>query len=191
LRKLPFAHLVKAITFGWYCQFLVVSADAQTSPIGSWNMINVRAEFSLNWSAFLEGQIRSLRYYDHFNYHEVKAGLVYRVNPQLRVTLAAGKYDTYREGGDFLLPKNNDEFRIWPQVLLTQSLGKFILEQRGRYEMRFAKNGYRNRFRYRLGLQYPFGKKTRGFQPFQIGISDELFLRTKSLISKETACSSL
>ena len=74
-----------------------------------------------------------------------------------------------------MLPKNNDEFRLWSQLLLTQQLGKFIVEQRGRVEMRFTKSGYRNRFRYRLGLNYPFGKNTKGFKPFQFSVSNEIF----------------
>jgi long-subunit fatty acid transport protein len=74
-----------------------------------------------------------------------------------------------------VLPKNNDEFRIWPQIVLSQSIGKFTIEQRYRAEMRFTSNGYRNRFRYRLGLSYPFGEEKNGYKPFQINASNELF----------------
>jgi len=42
--------------------------------------------------------------------------------------------------------------------------------------MRFSTNGYRNRFRYRLGVNYPFGKNTHGFKPFQLSVSNEIFL---------------
>jgi hypothetical protein len=91
------------------------------------------------------------------------------------LTLAAGHYDTYKEGGDFILPKNVSEFRIWPQVTLTQSIGKIKIEHRYRFEFRFTDNGYKNRLRYRLGLAYPFGKDKRGFKPFQINVNDELF----------------
>ena len=45
--------------------------------------------------------------------------------------------------------------------------------------MRFTSNGYRNRFRYRLGLSYPFGKSKKGYQPFQISGSNELFFTDK------------
>ena len=45
--------------------------------------------------------------------------------------------------------------------------------------MRWTSNGYRNRFRYRVGASYPFGKTIENFQPFQIGISNELFFTNR------------
>lgn len=95
------------------------------------------------------------------------------------MTLGAGSYQTYKEGGNFLLPKNNDEFRIWPQITLSQTIGKLKIEQRYRAEFRFRNIGYRNRFRYRLGISYPFGKETIGYKPFQIGVSNEIFFTNK------------
>lgn len=153
----------------------VLSIFAQNNSLGSWNIIHFKGSLSKKLSYFAEAQIRSLKYYNDFHYHEFKGGITYEINGQLRASVATGKYDTYREGGDFVLPKNNDEFRLWPQLLLTQKLGKFILEQRGRVEMRFSKNGYRNRFRYRLGLNYPFGKNDKDFNPFQLSASNEIF----------------
>jgi hypothetical protein len=41
--------------------------------------------------------------------------------------------------------------------------------------MRWTSNGYRNRFRYRLAVSHPFGKKEGGSQPFLATISNELF----------------
>lgn len=95
-------------------------------------------------------------------------------------------YQTYKEGGDFVLPKNNDEFRIWPQVILFQSIGNLKIEQRYRAELRFTSNGYRNRFRYRLGFSYPFGKERNEYKPFQISASNEIFFTDKEPILKET-----
>ncbi len=91
------------------------------------------------------------------------------------LTLAAGSYQTYKEGGNFVLPKNNDEFRLWPQLVFFQAIGKLKIEQRYRAESRFTSNGYRNRFRYRLGLAFPFGKEKNEYKPFQVSVSDEIF----------------
>jgi hypothetical protein len=52
-------------------------------------------------------------------------------------------------------------------------------EQRYRAEFRFTSNGYRNRFRYRLGLSRPFGKERDEYKPFQIGVSNEIFFTDK------------
>lgn len=95
------------------------------------------------------------------------------------MTLGAGSYQTYKEDGDFVLPKNNDEFRLWPQINLLQSIGKIKIEQRYRSEFRFTSAGYRNRFRYRLGLSYQFGKELDGYKLFQFFASNEIFFTDK------------
>ena len=90
-------------------------------------------------------------------------------------TLGLGSYQTYKEGGNFVKPKNNDELRIWPQIIILQPIGKLKIEHRYRAELRFTSDGYRNRFRFRLALSYPFGKMINGYEPFHIGVSDEIF----------------
>lgn len=154
-------------------------ASSQYLDLGSWNIVNVKYTLNEKWSVFSEAQLRSLKFYNHFHYYEYKAGVNYKVHPNLKLTLGAGSYQTYKEGGSFVKPKNNDEFRIWPQVALNHSLWKVKIEQRYRAEMRFTSNGYRNRFRYRLGLSYPFGSDKKGYKPFQINGSNELFFTDK------------
>jgi long-subunit fatty acid transport protein len=148
---------------------------AQKFDLGCWNIINLKYNINDKWSAFGEAQLRSLKFYNNFHYYEYKGGINYKVDKNLKLSLGAGSYQTYREGGNFVLPKNNDELRIWPQVILFQSIGKLKIEQRYRAEFRFTTNGYRNRYRYRLGLSYPFGRDIKGFKPFQISASNELF----------------
>jgi Protein of unknown function (DUF2490) len=152
---------------------------AQDFGLGSWNILNLKYTVNKKWSVFGEGQIRSLKFYDDFHYYEYKGGVSYWVDKKVAVTLAAGSYQTYKEGGDFVLPKNNNEFRIWPQVVLLQSVGKLKIEQRYRAEFRFTSNGYRNRFRYRLGVSYPLGKERNGYKPFQVSASNEIFFTDK------------
>ena len=151
------------------------TAHAQNNTLGSWNILNFKLNYAEKWSVFTEAQLRSLKFYDHFHYYEYKGGVNYKVNKNLQLTLGAGSYQTYREGGDFVLPKNNDEFRLWPQITLFQSIGKIKIEQRYRAEQRFTSNGYRNRFRYRLGASYSFGKERSGHKPYQVSASNEIF----------------
>jgi hypothetical protein len=149
---------------------------AQTyTGLGSWNIINLKYKATPKWSYFAEAQLRSLKFYDHFHYYEYKGGVNYHAYPNAIFSLGAGSYQTYREGGNFETPKNNDEIRIWPMVTLRQSVGRINIEQRYRAEMRFTSNGYRNRFRYRLEIAKPFGKEENGFRPFRISFSNELF----------------
>lgn len=153
--------------------------SAQSVDVGSWNILNIKYNYSSTLSFFGEGQLRSLRFYDDFHYHELKAGVNYKIYKNVKLTLGAGSYQTYREGGNFESPKNNDEFRLWPQIVLFHEINALKIEQRYRSEMRWTSSGYRNRFRYRLGISYPFGKNTKGYQPFQASISNELFFTNK------------
>lgn len=166
---------MKRSIFIGFILLLNLGVRAQKIDLGSWNMLNIKFNLNPKISFFGETQLRSLKFYDNFHYYEVKGGVNYKLNSNLQLTLACGSYQTYREGGNFVFPKNNDEFRIWPQLLLTQPIGAFKIEQRYRAELRFTSNGYRNRFRYRLGLSYPFGKKKNDFKPFQVSASNELF----------------
>lgn len=157
--------------------FMIIglSAIAQQVATGSWNILQVKYKTSKNFYTFFEAQLRSLKFYDHFHYYEYKGGFTYRLYNNLSATLGAGSYQTFAEGGDFVRPKNNDEFRIWPQLMLTQNIGRLKIEQRYRAELRFTSNGYRNRFRYRLGLSYPFGKPDNEIRPYALQASNELF----------------
>lgn len=157
---------------------LILSAKiliAQNFDLGSWNIVNLKLNLNNKWSFFGESQLRSLKFYSNFHYYEYKGGFNYKFYNNATFTLGAGSYQTYKEGGDFVTPKNNNEFRIWPQIVLFQSLGKLKIEQRYRTELRFTSNGYRNRFRYRLGLSYPFGKEKNNYKPYQVSTSNEIF----------------
>ncbi|MBK6331931.1 MAG: DUF2490 domain-containing protein [Bacteroidetes bacterium] len=166
-----------------YCfilfSFIPFMSLAQSFDLGSWNILNLKYNYNEKWSVFGEAQLRSLKFYDHFHYYEYKGGVNYKAHKNLTLAIGTGSYQTYKEGGNFVLPKNNDEFRIWPQVLVFQSIGKLKIEQRYRAEFRFTSKGYRNRFRYRVGLSYPFGKEVNGYKPFQINASNELFFTDK------------
>lgn len=153
--------------------------SAQKFDLGSWTILNLKYSINDKWSVFGEAQLRSLKFYHNFHYYEYKGGVNYKVHKSVKLSLGAGSYQTYKEGGNFVLPKNNNEFRLWPQIILLHSIGKVKIEQRFRAEFRFTSNGYRNRFRYRLGLSYSFGKEKNKYQPFQASASNELFFTDK------------
>jgi len=154
---------------------LIYSNHLKAQELGSWNITNLKYHLNDKWSLFGEMQLRSLKFYRNFHYYEYKAGINYNVNKQLNIALGAGDYDTYAEGGNFVTPKNNDEFRLWPQISFINALGKFKVEHRYRAEFRFTSNGFRNRFRYRVALNYSFGKDKKGNKPHLLSISNELF----------------
>ncbi len=165
------------VRLGFLCFLSIwfLTSTAQTVNIGSWNTLNIKYTQSEQWSLFAEAQLRSLRFYDDFHYYEYKGGINYKAGKNIALTIGAGSYQTFAEGGNFVEPKNNDEFRLWPQINVFQTIGKIKIEQRYRAEQRFTSNGYRNRFRYRLGASYSFGKEKSGFKPYQISASNEIF----------------
>jgi hypothetical protein len=152
---------------------------AQSFDLGSWNTLNIKYTQNKKTSFFAEGQLRSLQFYNQFHYFEYKGGINYKLHKSVKLTLGAGNYQTYDEGANFKTPKLNNEFRLWPQLVFLQSFNSFTIEQRYRAEMRWTSNGYRNRFRYRFGLSYPFGKEINGYKPFQVSVSNELFFTNK------------
>ena len=148
---------------------------SQTSELGSWNILNIKYNNDEILSIFGEAQLRSLKFYNNYHYYEYKGGVNYKVYDNLQLSLGAGSYQTFQEGGNFITPKNNDEFRIWPQILLLQNVSVFKIEQRYRIEFRNTSDGFKNRFRYRLGIAYPFGEEINGYKPFMVSASNEIF----------------
>lgn len=167
--------MARQLLFSFCFLFVATTSFSQHTHLGSWSILNVKYTASEAFSFFGEGQIRSLYFYSRFHYYEYKAGLNYKIQENTTVTVGAGSYQTYKETGNFVLPKNNDEFRIWPQIALSQSIGKLKIEHRYRAEFRFTGSEYRNRFRFRLGLFYPFGNEENNFKPYQVSVSNELF----------------
>lgn len=151
---------------------------AQNNELGSWNIINLKYKFNKKINVFAEGQIRSLGFYNNYHYYEYKGGIDYKPNQNIKLTLGIGDYNTYSEGGNFKSPLQNDEMRIWPQVTLYQTFGKFKIEQRYRLEMRFNDGNYKSRFRYRLGIAKQLND-SKAKKPVNIGFYNEIFFTNK------------
>lgn len=152
-----------------------MTASAQLANLGSWNIFNFKYNQSSKISFFGETQLRSLHFYSYYHYYEVKGGFNFKPGNSYQLSFGLGSYQTYREGGNFVKPKNNDEIRLWPQLVLFQSLFGLKIEQRYRMEMRWTSTGYRNRFRYRVGASYPFKIGNNKSRDFQASFSNELF----------------
>lgn len=147
--------------------------------LGSWNILNVKYTLNKKWNVTGESQVRSLSFYNNFHYYEVSGTVNYQPNPNIRWTLGGGSYQTYAEGGDFKTPKNQEEYRLWPQVTLLHAMHKVNAEHRYRAEMRFTDKGYRNRYRYRFGINVPVGNMKKDFRPLQLVGSNEIFFTDK------------
>jgi len=145
--------------------------------LGTWNVLSMKTSFNERWGAFAEGQVRSLKFYDDFHYHEFKGGITYALDKNFTFAVATGKYDTYQSGGDFVTPKTSDEIRVFEQMTISQTLSRIKFEHRYRAEQRFTKDGYKNRFRYRLQLVMPINRKKVEPKSWFLNTSGEIFFR--------------
>lgn len=150
--------------------------ESDLEKLGTWNVLNIKADIGERWSVFVEPQLRSLLLYDHFHYYEIKGGVTYDLSPTFTFTTGIGRYDTYREGGDFVTPKTNNEIRTWLQLQMYQHLERIRFEHRYRAEQRWTSNGFRNRFRYRFNTLLPLNGPKVEPGTFYLSVSDELFL---------------
>lgn len=153
--------------------------SSQTNALGTWNVLHVRYLINDKWNVFFEPQLRSLRFYDDFHYHEVKGGANYRIDKNFSIGFGIGKYDTYQEGGSFVTPKQNDELRTWLHLTMQQQLQRFRFEHRYRAEQRFANGNYRNRFRYRVQVSAPLNRAQTGVGALSAIAWNEIFFTNK------------
>jgi long-subunit fatty acid transport protein len=160
--------------------FFLLFSITTNAQLGSWNIINIKANINDKWSLFGEAQLRSLRFYNDFHYYEYKGGVGYNLSNNFSLVGGLGNYDTYAEGGNFKTPMVNDEFRTWLQLSMKQSLNRFKFEHRYRAEQRWTINGFRNRFRYRLQTVMPVNKKKLEKGTFYLAVWDELFFTNRA-----------
>jgi len=170
IQKLP---LLLGIAFSF-------QLSAQTIGLGGWNILNVQYPLRPALTLFAETQLRSLRFYNDFHYHEWGGGLMYQPHSKLVLTFGMGDYDTYREGGNFVSPKNNDEFRFWPQITFLQQLGRVRMEFRYRSEQRFTSQGFRMRFRNRIGCVIPLNHVQLQNHTWFLMVSNEVYFTNRS-----------
>jgi hypothetical protein len=178
-----FTFFKRILPFGWLSLVALVAGGAQAQEfrdLGTWNILNARFQLNDRWQVSAEAQLRSLSFYQNFHYYEFKGGVGYKVTDQMAVFVGAGSYQTYAEGGNFVTPKVNDEFRAWSQVSLNNFWGRLRLEHRYRWENRWTLRGYRNRFRYRLQALLPLNRpKAQPGALYAVGWT-ELFLTDRA-----------
>ncbi|MEA3426225.1 MAG: DUF2490 domain-containing protein [Bacteroidota bacterium] len=161
--------------------FLSLNSFAQTSGLGTWNVLSAKVTFDQKWSVLGEAQVRSQQVVNDFNYYEYKAGIGYNFPKTVSVLFAMGHYGTMQPTGNFKKPYVNDEFRIWQQLVLTNNIGRIKLEHRYRIEQRFTSYaGYRNRFRYRINAIVPINNAEIKPRTWYTSVFNELFVTNET-----------
>lgn len=156
------------------------TAFSQKKDVGTWHVVNAQLSLSEKWEAFVELQTRSNRFFDDFFYYEAKGGVSYSLNNNFSFLMGAGRYATYSDKGNFALPFDSEEFRIWQQVTMNQYLQRLKIEHRYRAEQKWVNSKYRNRFRYRLNMMLPLNKAKLVAGSIYLNAYDEVFLNNKT-----------
>lgn len=163
-------------TMLWLCCWLAGAAVLRAQAPLNWIVVNARYSVHERVRLFAETQVRSAGTFDRFNYHEIKGGSSYHIGPNFNLLGGIGRYQTWQETGNFQGPNLSLEFRMWEEAALGQFVGRFRIEHRYRVEQRWLTSGFRNRFRYRLGVVLPLNRKRIEAHTLYINAYDELFL---------------
>lgn len=152
--------------FGHPCKKLILITlvvlpfNLCAQSLGCWNSFNLSFDNGKKWSFASEIQLRSLQFYKNYNYHEYKGIIGYELIPNLQTSLVFGRYTTFGSGKTFQNPKLAEEFRVALQLGLKNTIGKFLVDHRYRFEKRYYTSGARGiRIRYRAGLSVPLDEK--------------------------------
>jgi hypothetical protein len=142
--------------------FIAIPSKHFGQALGCWNSFNINYDNGKKWSFASELQLRSLQFYKNYNYHEYKGIIGYKLIPNLQTSLVFGRYTTFGSGKTFQNPKLAEEFRLALQLGLKNTIGKFQVDHRYRFEKRYYTSGARGiRIRYRAGLSVPLDEKKR------------------------------
>jgi hypothetical protein len=140
--------------------------------LGTWNVFDIKKNGKKGTSYQLEGQVRSLKFYDNFHYNELNFTTNFKYNENLILSVLLGKHNTYSEGGSFVSPIITDEYRFSLQASTTQKFGRLFLDNRYRIEQRYFVNNTSVIYR----MRYRFGLKTKISKINYLQFTNEFFL---------------
>ena len=148
--------------------------------IGNWTMFFGQVRLNEKYGIHVEAQFRD---YKLLNQHEqilLRTGIVYHINTTSNLTIGYASVTNFAFNDERFENPTVNENRIWQQLLMKNSIGRFYFEHRYRVEQRWLKsqnnNSYRDRIRYLLRMNIPLNKKTIENQTIFLSFYDELFI---------------
>ena len=164
------------ISRGFFLMWCLLVNPFAFGQVGSWTVLSAKVGLSPNWSMFGEAQLRSTSFFQNFHYYEYKGGGTFHVDKNFSVALAAGRYTTFQQGGNFLEPEVNDEFRLWQQLVVSEYLERIRIEHRYRLEQRWTSTGFRTRYRFRVNVTVPLNQRKLEPGVWYVSAGNEVFL---------------
>ncbi len=115
-----------------------------------------------------------------------RVGVNYHFTDNFQLTVGYDWIVTFPYG-DFPIAEKINEHRIYQQAVIKNKVGVIQVKHRFRFSQRFidGHSNLVNRFRYRIGLSVPLGKKIIEPKTFYFSAFDEMFIGFGKGIQKE------
>ena len=149
----------------WALLLFSLFANSQNSNnnVGSWAILFNQTKLRNNWSLHNEIQYRSYSLSPNTEQILLRVGVNFHLSKNAIITAGYGWITNYKDDGGIIKNQLVDEQRLWQQISLKDSYGRFFIEHRYRIEQRWIDNKinpeYKNRIRYLLRLSIPFNNK--------------------------------
>ncbi len=150
--QMQFRNIFITICFLIFCNVTYAQADHR---LGEWNVLIIKGKIAPRFTMVGESNMRNSARDFNYNYFEIKGGISYAFNKNISGLVGSGFYNTYTSGGLFLAPAVQNEIRTWLELDIKHAYKRLNFEHRLRIEQRFIPENYKNRFRYKLGLNLP------------------------------------
>lgn len=160
-----------------------LQAQGSSAALGGWYAVDGRWEpTDQRWGVEMDLQLRGFEVADDFAQASVRGGIVFEP-PALpgEWVVGAAWFVNGNEGPDETLL---EELRLYQTVVLEQVLSRHLrLGHRLRAEQRWPdRDGFRTRYRYRVGLETPLARAGRDDEVFLI-LSDEILLNGETTLA--------
>ena len=146
-----------------------------------------KAKLNDKWSVYLDFGLRRTEWLNKWSQILVRPGITYNLNSNVSATVGGAYFSHYSRS--YIRP----EYRVWEQLLFTETYGRIKVNHRLRAEQRFNQavvkeklvNDYKynNRFRYQLNVQIALNKKNIEKKTLYLNLSDEVMVNSGKEIS--------
>ena len=136
--------------------FLPLFSSAQQSDLGNWLIYFGNKQFNEKWNLHHEIQYRNYNLLGDMEQLLIRTGIGYNLGSRSNLLVGYGYINSENYTGVSNAQATVQEHRIYQQFITKQNIGTVALQHRYRFEQRFIEGDFRTRFRYFLGINFPF-----------------------------------
>ena len=160
---------------------IATKTAAQQSDIGNWFIYFGNQPLNKKWNLHNEVQYRNYNKAGDLQQLLLRTGIGYNLTENNNnILLGYGYIHSQNYLPNKIDKKSSNEHRIFQQFINRQNIGSVFLQQRYRIEERFLKDDFQMRFRYFVGLNIPFGKKTMAPNTMYASAYNEIFINAQN-----------